>query len=517
MKHANWVRLTGIMLVLSLVLVLCGCKKSQAQTDPTLLLEETVATETTAATTEPTAETKALSEETLATEPTVTEEETQPTISETSPHTHEWKITTKAASCTAGGYTVHTCSICGESYTDSEINALGHQFGSWKTILDATQTSDGKAERTCATCGKVESRVISKLPNNHVHSYTSKVTKQPTCLTPGVKTYTCSCGDTYTDEIARLEHKYVNKVIAPTCEKEGYTEHTCSVCGHSYKDNYELNLGHNFDNVDIAPTCTEKGYTIYTCRRCGYSTKAMFVDARGHDWGGWVTEKAPSIAETGLSARECNSCGKRETKTLPKVEHTHSYTSTVKAPTCTANGYTEYVCACGHSYRNNETQATGHSWGSWQTVVNPTATSTGQAKRICGNCGKEDYKTLPIDPNAHTHSYTVIEEVAATCESNGYVKKQCSCGDVVTETINAKGHNWEHHHEDEIGHKEVRIVCHCGWSCPATGNYVAAFGAHVDSLPEDEKWTHSYYSTSNWVVDVPAKDWDVCTICGASK
>lgn len=72
----------------------------------------------------------------------------------------------------------------------------------------------------------------------HTHSYSSSVTKQPTCTSTGVRTFTCSCGSSYTESIPATGHKYTTTVIAPTTTEKGYTLHKCSVCGDSYKDNY---------------------------------------------------------------------------------------------------------------------------------------------------------------------------------------------------------------------------------------------------------------------------------------
>ena len=73
----------------------------------------------------------------------------------------------------------------------------------------------------------------------HVHSYDSKITKQPTCMTTGEKTLTCSlCGETKTETIPTIAHKYTETIIAPTLKEQGYTLHKCSVCGDEYKDNY---------------------------------------------------------------------------------------------------------------------------------------------------------------------------------------------------------------------------------------------------------------------------------------
>jgi hypothetical protein len=75
-------------------------------------------------------------------------------------------------------------------------------------------------------------------------------------------------------------------------------------------------------------------------------------------------------------------------------------------------------------------------------------------------------------------------------------------------------HQWIYRHEDAVGHYESRVVCHCGkWSC-SDDNYVVSFGAHVESLPVDERFEHSYYTDTKWIVDVPAKDWKECSACG---
>lgn len=76
----------------------------------------------------------------------------------------------------------------------------------------------------------------------HVHNYTSKITKQPTCTATGIKTFSCSCGDKYTQTIAKTAHKYTTTVVKPTYAAQGYTLHKCSVCGTSYKDNYKAKL-----------------------------------------------------------------------------------------------------------------------------------------------------------------------------------------------------------------------------------------------------------------------------------
>lgn len=77
-------------------------------------------------------------------------------------HSHSYSSKTVKATCTSGGYTVHTCS-CGASYTDSYTDATGHRWSDWKTVKKATTSSEGKKQRTCSSCGKTESKTIAKV------------------------------------------------------------------------------------------------------------------------------------------------------------------------------------------------------------------------------------------------------------------------------------------------------------------------------------------------------------------
>ena len=49
----------------------------------------------------------------------------------------------------------------------------------------------------------------------------------------GTHSRSCSCGDTQTEACT-----YTDVVTAPTATSQGYTTHTCTVCGYSYKDSY---------------------------------------------------------------------------------------------------------------------------------------------------------------------------------------------------------------------------------------------------------------------------------------
>ena len=312
-----------------------------------------------------------------------------------------------------------------------------HTWGEWKELNKPTFTQYGVMERTCKVCGSFETKTLEKL--DHDHSYTSRVTTAATCESDGVRTYTCSCGHSYTEFLSRL----------------------------------------------------------------------------GHGWSRWFVSTEPTETSTGIQERTCSKCGKTETKTLPVVEHTHSIKHVKTRPNCTEEGYTTHTCVtCGYSYVDTYVSATGHNWSEWTTVVAPTTSSAGRSEKMCSECYLTESRVLEM---LHGHNYSnTLEYVAATCTSDGYAKRACSCGDTITETLSG-GHDWVNHHTDEVGHYVPKIVCHCGWSCSAEGNYIPTYAAHIDTLPEEEKWTHSYYDDVDWVVDAPARDWSECSRCGAEN
>ena len=57
-------------------------------------------------------------------------------------------------------------------------------------------------------------------------------------------------------DVPACEHNYESAVTAPTCTEGGYTTHTCSLCGNTYKSDYTDATGHTY--VDGACSCGAK-------------------------------------------------------------------------------------------------------------------------------------------------------------------------------------------------------------------------------------------------------------------
>ena len=139
-------------------------------------------------------------------------------------HTNTTNKAAVAATCTEAGYTAGVyCNDC-ESYISGHevVAALGHSYGDWVTTTAPTCTTAGKQTKTCSVCGDTQTQTVAATG----HSWNSGViTTAATCTASGVKTFTCSaCGGTKTESVAATGHNYVLSG----------TTYTCTGCGDSY-------------------------------------------------------------------------------------------------------------------------------------------------------------------------------------------------------------------------------------------------------------------------------------------
>lgn len=109
-----------------------------------------------------------------------------------------------------------------------------------------------------------------------------------------------------------------------------------------------------------------------------------------------------------------------------KPPHTHSYTSTKVAATCTKGGYTLHKCSCGKSYTDNETAALGHSWGNWTVVTQPTTQQEGKQTRTCSRCGATESQSIP-KVEAPALEWSDLDLNRAMAVGNQYAASKYGC------------------------------------------------------------------------------------------
>lgn len=229
-----------------------------------------------------------------------------------------------------------------------------HTFGDYEVTLAATCEDEGSEVRVCTKCGEEEERTINALGHTGAthenggvctrcemiyedHFSSDEVKEYISTKTGHTPIYSCvneNCSKTYTGE----EEAHILK----NCKDTGNGTHlgVCDVCGKSVEQ------VHEFSNYEIQKnaTCLETGYSEGYCLDCG-SKDTKEIPKSDHSW-----EDA-----TCVEPKTCTICHITEGSALG-----HNYKSVVTPPTATSQGYTTHTCTrCDYSYTDSYTPPTG--------------------------------------------------------------------------------------------------------------------------------------------------------------
>ena len=244
---------------------------------------------------------------------------------------HKYEVVVVEATCETAGYTTHTCSTCGDSYTTDEVAAFGH-------------LNDVVLEAVAPTCTK-------------------------TGLTAGVACSSCGVATTKQRTVAALGHDSTSSVVEPTCTTEGYTAYHCNVCGEDYKGALIPALGHNYGTA----SCTEAA----VCSVCGFDNGG---EAIGHDWAEATCTSPKMCKREGCGITEGEALGHNMTEgdcvapsTCLTCGHTEGEKQTHILTSTYANGVKTYLCVnCKTSYKLDNSYVLDGSGYDGMTGVNNT-------------------------------------------------------------------------------------------------------------------------------------------------
>ena len=453
------------------------------------------------------------------------------------PKGHDRDAIVVEATCTTDGYTSYTCTVCGDSRETNYVAAFGHTLSGAATCTTA---------QTCVTCNEVF--VPAK-----GHDYSTRVVA-PTCTERGYTVYTCYCGYTKNDNyVAALGHRIWEWVELPEAVQNYYLTNdttypfTTNDYGYIVSTNHDhsssstitltalrdffLDLAYetSSESSDVLEICLNseriergffyewewatvelkagdtltisyvKDYSVSNYDDCAY----IYLSTQSIATAEWqlvaATADKINAYPTCDGALYCDACD-----ALLKDATDHTYESTVIAPTCTEDGYTHYLCACGDYYDDDYTEATGHTAGEAATcteaqictvceaelvparghdnetvVTDPTCTEEGYTTHTCVRCGHEEIDTY-VPSLGHTPPFD------ATCEE----PFECTvCGESV---------------ESENGHiPGAEATCTSAQICIVCGEELAPILAHeYESVVTEPTCTENGYTTHT------------CTVCG---
>ena len=266
--------------------------------------------------------------------------------------------------------------------------------------------------------------------------------------------------------------QFADTVVDPTCTKQGYTHHACTVKGCTYApvdDTYVAATDHTWVKTQTFPaSCTEQGTVFYKCSACG-ATRTEKIAALGHDLSRCDLVPDATCTKPGRVVGTCARCGVKIDEVIPAKGHDYSYKSASSTePTCTESGRYQGTCPrCGKDY-NDTIPALGHDWGEWVVTQEPTAETTGYRYHVCTRAGCNTRVGEDI-PKLHEHVWNAgVVTQKPTVTEPGVKTYTCTiCNEQKTESIPATG---------------VPDTCPGGPTCP---------GYAFRDMPAPGTWAHA--------------------------
>ena len=354
-------------------------------------------------------------------------------------HTLDAGIETTPASCTEPGVKTFTCTVCGQTKTET-ILAPGHE------VSTEWSKDENNHWHGCANCDeKFESAA-------HTWDGGSETTSA-SCTEPGVKTFTCTvCGQTKTEEIPVADHE----ISTEWSKDENNHWHDCANCDEKFE-----NAAHTWnEGVETTPaTETSTGVKTFTCTVCGQTRTQEIpvldhvhvpatewskdennhwhgcagceehLDEAAHTWNDGVVSKEAKCNVPGEKTFTCTVCGQTRTETILAPGHEVS-TEWSKDETSHWHG-----CAkCDEKF-----ESVAHTWDEGSETTPASCTKSGVMTYICTVCGQTKTEVIPAPGHDASEEWSKDERyhwhTCANCDEQ--VGKAAHKWDAGTETVKA--------------------------------------------------------------------------------
>ncbi|MBE6932307.1 MAG: hypothetical protein E7464_02865, partial [Ruminococcaceae bacterium] len=350
---------------------------------------------------------------------------------------HEYESVVTEATCTEGGFTTKTCTLCGLELTTSVVPALGHDWDDGVITKAPTNDEDGEKRFTCTRCDETYTKVLlayGKIDMSDIDFTKPGVedrytvdNQTSTAIRDGQGLYLITTTDSFepcNGQISTFAPKDVVKLLVTgdwqATMKFNFSQGSAANGYYQFfgfyaaeGDDYQNLAGirggdgamQNFLRVDgnvtadtqgvnsepgLASNGTywwklEKSGTTYICYRS--ADGEAFTEMFRYEDTGIEADSLIIDAYTGMTAGYEFIVESIDFETdgepMPPPPCEHSYEAVVTDPTCTEGGYTTYTCSkCGESYVADETAKLGHKY----------------KDGICTVCGEKDPNYVPDEP-----------------------------------------------------------------------------------------------------------------------
>ena len=212
-------------------------------------------------------------------------------------HDHAWNDgdVVSAATHLADGTKLFECGLCGETKTEAipKLESHNHIF---------SEKHNGAQHKLLCFCGDA-------IYENHVWD-SGVVILNATHTNEGIKLFTCACGETKTETLAKTSaHAWSEGVVISEASHthEGIKLFTCA-CGETMSEKTEKTKIHSYDILEEHDGDQHKK----SCA-CGDETYSA------HTWGNGVISTQATFDAEGVKTYTCTGCGATKTETVAKL------------------------------------------------------------------------------------------------------------------------------------------------------------------------------------------------------
>lgn len=215
---------------------------------------------------------------------------------------HTWNegVVTQEPDCTNAGVKTYTCTAtdCGATYTEP-VTATGHSYTD--AVTPPTCTEKGYTTHTCSVCGDV-------VTDTEVPATGHTAGDEATCVAPQICTV---CNTKIKDATGVHTYNVETEKQANTCGEDGYVIHKCATC-----DATQTTVLKATGNHDLTYQSNDGTGHIPSCKVCDYTG-----EKQTHSYGDWITDTNATCTTGGTKHQVCETCGYRNEGTIPALNH----------------------------------------------------------------------------------------------------------------------------------------------------------------------------------------------------